>query len=198
MSQHQTPQLRDKVLWGMESTETTVIQLFFCVLLQQRNHLQELPEILFCVLVRLISSHVFPKTMKGEGNVSRLTPFWAKVTYWWSTGNTRSWRRSRLRHQLSSCMGRQIREETHHGVYGSAQLCDPRQILIHLSLSFHILKWRWGCAKIDWNNTGGFGGLKCDRGKGLDATSLLYEVPSTSFNWIAHLFRCPLSLEWAS
>lgn len=67
MSQHQTPQLKDKVQWGMESTETKVRQLFFCVLLQQRHHLQKLAEILFCVLVRLISSHVFPKTMKGEG-----------------------------------------------------------------------------------------------------------------------------------
>lgn len=96
----------------------------------------------------------FPRQWKEKGDVTRLTPFWAKVTYWRSTGNARSWWRSCLHHQLSSCVGRQVREETHHGVSGSAQLCDPRQILIHLSLGFHILKWRWGCAKIDWNNIG--------------------------------------------
>lgn len=97
MSQRQMPQPRDKVLWGMESTLlpqklkfTILYCILNCILIYNLIALQAIFSVYcfcngttyksflksrFMFLTRLISFHVFPKTMKGEGDVTCLTPF---------------------------------------------------------------------------------------------------------------------------
>lgn len=60
---------------------------FLCMLLQW-HYLQEVSEILFYFLVRLIPFHVIPKKMKG-GDIISLTLFWAIIIEWQLTGNRR-------------------------------------------------------------------------------------------------------------